>query len=61
MVDQGLTPDERRGLAIAALHALIGGIVGGLVAWGFEEAKRLANERRERKAKPPEPPMVVLK
>jgi uncharacterized membrane protein YagU involved in acid resistance len=42
-----LTPEERRALGIAALTTLVTGIVGGLVAWGFEEAKRAVRERQE--------------
>lgn len=33
-------------MGIGALAALVSGIVGGLVTWGFEEAKRALAERR---------------
>lgn len=46
---QNLTPEERRALEIAALTAIVTGIVGGLVSWGFEELKRLLEEHRESK------------
>ena len=52
MVEQRLTPEERRALGIATLTAACVAAATGLVTWGLEEGKRLLAERR----KPPPPP-----
>lgn len=53
---QRLTREEWRGIGIATLTAALGAMVGGVVAWGFEEAKRIVAMRRDQAAKhaPPE-------
>lgn len=48
MAPAPLTPEERRALGIGALAALVTGVVGGLVSWGFEEVKRVVAERRQK-------------
>lgn len=47
MLDQKLTPDEKRALGIAVLTATVTALATGLVTWGYEEAKRLLAKKRE--------------
>ena len=49
MLDANITPEDRRSIVVGAATAALSALLSGAVAWGFEEAKRLLAERRERR------------